>query len=199
MVRAVIFDFFDVIRDDGLNRWLRKHGLTKSGKFLEITDKNDRGGYTNYEFFADLGKLTGESGQEVLDEMENNNQLNEKLVTYITEKLKDRYKIGLISNSESPYLRNELDKFRLEPLFDVIVISSEVGSIKPEPEIFQTALERLNVMPGESVFIDDNSSYVDAAKKLGLEGIVYRDFKSFSNEIEAIITKGDSDAKNHTS
>ncbi len=78
---------------------------------LEITEENDRGHLTPHElFFSKLGELTGETAEEVHAELQNNNQLNERLVSYIGNELKEKYRIGLISNSESPYLRNELDK-----------------------------------------------------------------------------------------
>ena len=195
MIKAIIFDFFDVIRDDGLTRWLKKHNLTKTGEVLKITDANDRGTLTKEDTFVRFAHLTGETAAEVEDEMENNNDLNESLVEYIHTELKSSYKIGLISNSASKYIRDEISKYQVKSLFDEITISSEVGAIKPEPEIFQMTLERLGCKPEESVFIDDNPSYVDAAQKLGIQGIVYRDFESFRADLEAILKKGESNAQ----
>lgn len=184
MITTIIIDFFDVIRDDGLMRWLKKHGMTKSGKVLEITDENDRGKYTQHELFTLLGKLTGETAVEVRDELNGNNRLNKELVDYIKDELRDKYKIGLISNSDSDYLRREIDKYHLEPLFDAIIISSEVGAIKPELEIFRIALERLGSQADEAIFIDDNPTYVQAAEQLGISAIVYRDFDTFKTDLE---------------
>lgn len=183
MTKAIIFDFFDVIRDDGFNRWLRKHGSTKTGEFLEASNKNDRGEYTPEQFFRRLGELSGETADEVEDEMENNNQLNEQLVGYIQTELKPKYKVGLLSNSDSEYIRGEIDKYQLESVFDRIVISSEVGHIKPEPEIFEIALSRLGVGANEAIFVDDNPNYVAAAEAVGLQGVIYRDFDEFKQQL----------------
>lgn len=187
MITTIIFDFFDVIRDDGLTGWLKKHELTKSGKVLDITNENDQGAYTSHEFFSRLGALVGETAEEVHAELEGDHQFNEELVAYIEGKLRSKYKIGLISNSESAYLRKELDKYNIEPLFDTIIISSEVGAIKPQSKIFDMAFERLGCKPQEAIFIDDNPNYVKAAETLGIKGLVYRDFETFKNDLERLL------------
>lgn len=52
--------------------------------------------------------------------------------------------------------------------FDVVVASFEVGSLKPEPAIFQLTLERLGALPSEALFVDDRAVNIDAAAALGL-------------------------------
>lgn len=61
----------------------------------------------------------------------------------------------------------------LDELFDVVVDSSEEGVRKPDPRIFHLALERLgDVAPSRAVFLDDYVGNVEAARQLGLHGIV---------------------------
>jgi len=57
--------------------------------------------------------------------------------------------------------------------FDLVMMSNEVGLIKPDPAIFETALELLNVAPQQAIFIDDIAENVEAARTLGLAGIVH--------------------------
>lgn len=84
-------------------------------------------------------------------------------------------------------MRNEIDKYDLEKYFDEIVISSEVGMIKPEPEVFKYILQKLDEKPDECVFTDDNPNYVNAAKELGIHGLVFKDTASFKNEFESLV------------
>jgi putative hydrolase of the HAD superfamily len=63
---------------------------------------------------------------------------------------------------------------RIDHLFDDIVCSAEVGMAKPEAEIFQLAASRLAVTPEECVFVDDWDQNVEAAKKIGMTGVLYR-------------------------
>src|SRR5262249_5704608 len=54
-----------------------------------------------------------------------------------------------------------------DDMFDVVVISGEVGMRKPEPEIFAHTVERLGLAPAECVFVDDLRHNIDAAVALG--------------------------------
>lgn len=51
---------------------------------------------------------------------------------------------------------------------DSVVLSYEIGSAKPEPEIYRTALERLGARPEEAVFVDDQAAYCDGAAAVGI-------------------------------
>ncbi|PID99208.1 hypothetical protein CSA80_00350, partial [Candidatus Saccharibacteria bacterium] len=74
MIKAIVFDFFDVIRDDGFNRWLRQNDLTLSGAVLELSKRNDRGEFSGNQMFAELGALIGQTADEVEYVMEHGNE-----------------------------------------------------------------------------------------------------------------------------
>lgn len=186
MIRAIIFDFFDVFRTDGYNRWLKQHGYEREDALLEVSEKHDRGDYSDKEFFKAIADASGETAEQVEEELEADNELNESLVDYVGT-LQGRYKLALLSNSASGYLRNELAKYDLEKYFDEIVISSEVGLIKPEPAVFEHIMQKLNVEPDECIFTDDNPKHTDAASKLGIHSIVYESVSELKQEIEKIV------------
>jgi putative hydrolase of the HAD superfamily len=60
-------------------------------------------------------------------------------------------------------------------LFDVVVISAEVGMRKPEERIFRHATGLIGLAPGECVFIDDMPANVQAAQALGMRGVLHSD------------------------
>jgi putative hydrolase of the HAD superfamily len=62
---------------------------------------------------------------------------------------------------------------RLEEWFDVVIVSCEVGVCKPDPRIYQLCLSRLDVEPGEALFVDDRVENVQAAAALGLQTVHY--------------------------
>ena len=64
-------------------------------------------------------------------------------------------------------------RFRTLASIDNYVVSSSVKLAKPEPAIYQLLLSKYNLTPEECVFIDDRKDNVDAAKALGMSGIVY--------------------------
>ena len=73
----------------------------------------------------------------------------------IVKELKRNYKVGVISNNIKEWMEKVLVKYKIESLFDSIVISSEVGVGKPDARIFYIALNSLSVKPEETVFISD--------------------------------------------
>ena len=86
-----------------------------------------------------------------------------------------KLKTGLISNTIFPeefHLR-ELKRFDLFHLFDLILFSSKVGYKKPHPEIFNTALKRLDVQPDSAVFVGDKlEEDIGGAQKVGMKTIL---------------------------
>jgi putative hydrolase of the HAD superfamily len=76
-------------------------------------------------------------------------------------------RLALVSNT-SAYRRNWLSEFALERLFDSVVLSFEVGMLKPEPEIYRLAADRLSVPPQECVFVDDQPKCLAGAHAISM-------------------------------
>lgn len=76
---------------------------------------------------------------------------------------------GLITNGASEMQRSKIAALGIEPLLDVIVISSEVGAQKPEPSIFNFALAELGCTAAEAWFVGDHPDQdVRGAEMVGL-------------------------------
>lgn len=75
-------------------------------------------------------------------------------------------KIYLLSNAQALFTRPELDLLGLTPWFDGILLSSEAGRQKPDPEFFQALLDRYSLKANESVMIGND----DIADCLGAFG-----------------------------
>jgi len=99
-------------------------------------------------------------------------RLDRDVIALIKE-LRGAYKIGLLSNSSRGFLRPLLEQEGVADLFDEVIVSGEVGISKPEPGIFTHALEQMNVVPEEAVFIDDSSGNVAAASSVGIRSIFF--------------------------
>ncbi len=94
----------------------------------------------------------------------------------VLNKLKDMgLKLGIISNSPIAFHRRVLEKNCLTGFFDAIIVSCEVSYRKPDKEIFNIALKRLNVRPTEAVYIGDVPCIdVPGAKELGMITILMK-------------------------
>ena len=113
-------------------------------------------------------------------------QLDSELVDYIRT-LKGNFRTGLLSNAFSNLRQVIQETWQIEDAFDAIVISAEEGLIKPDPRIYQVALDRLGVKPWEAVFIDDMLQNVEAALHLGMHAIHFRTPDQSRNEVSRIV------------
>ncbi|MFX1515922.1 MAG: HAD family hydrolase [Promethearchaeota archaeon] len=88
--------------------------------------------------------------------------------------LKPKYELGLISNWDET-LRDILENLGILEYFDSITISGEIGISKPDPEIFQSALEDFpDVKPKESVYVgDDYSTDIIPAQQMNIFSILF--------------------------
>jgi putative hydrolase of the HAD superfamily len=97
----------------------------------------------------------------------------EKEVIPTLRSLLPRYSLGVVTNFAYPSgIHAILRKFGLEEIFDPIVISGEVGWIKPSPIIFQAALSKLRLSADHVVFVgDDPETDIEGAKNVGMKTV----------------------------
>lgn len=112
--------------------------------------------------------------------------IDRSLVDYIRS-LRQRCGTGLISNGWAD-LREYIVRNQVDDAFDVMVISAEVGVLKPDPKIYQIALEKLGLDARESVFVDDAIGNVEAARRLGMQGVAFRNPEQARREVESLLS-----------
>jgi len=97
-------------------------------------------------------------------------ELNEETAGLL-QRLKRKYPLCLLSNTDPLHWEYELRKFEILSVFDHLVLSFAVDCAKPDPEIYRRALALCDVQPAQAVFIDDVPEYVEGAKAVGLNAI----------------------------
>jgi epoxide hydrolase-like predicted phosphatase len=107
------------------------------------------------------------------------------LVEYVRS-LRGKYRTGLISNAWSD-LRDFIVREKFDDAFDEMIISAEVGAIKPEPKIFQIALEKFGVSPQEAIFVDDVYANIEGCEKVGIQGIHFKSAESAMQQLKQIL------------
>ena len=98
--------------------------------------------------------------------------LDTQLVDFIRS-LKPHYRIGIISNAWSQ-VAQLLAEWGIADAFDAVVGSGDVGIMKPDPRIYQIALERLHVAAQEAVFVDDFIENVHGARAQEMHAIHFQ-------------------------
>ena len=121
----------------------------------------------------------------IRDEFYAGDIIDRTLVEYIRS-LRGKYNTGLISNAWSD-LRDFVVREKFDDAFDKMIISSEVGAMKPEPKIFQIALEQFGVKPNEAVFVDDFYINIEGCEKVGMKGIHFKDAESTLKQLKKLL------------
>jgi glucose-1-phosphatase len=114
--------------------------------------------------------------------------LDRHLVDYVRS-LRPRLKTGLLSNAWDNLRRVLNDTWEIADAFDDIVISAEVGISKPDPRIYELAVLRLGVLPREAVFVDDFPHNIEAAQRVGLKGILFRNSDQVRQDLEGLLNE----------
>ena len=182
--KVIVFDFFGVISSEVAPFWLERYFDKETAKEIKskIVSQVDSGELTENELNLKLAELTNVSAETVKKEWKELVKIDSELVNYIKE-LRKEYIIALLSNASATFLRRILDENKLNNIFDVIMISSEEKITKPNIEIYERLLNKINVKPENSIMVEDNPKNLEGASKAGIKGILYSDFDKFLKDL----------------
>ena len=91
------------------------------------------------------------------------------------------YNTGFLSNTEIPAMEFFYEKDY--DMFDVLVFSCREGYRKPEKEIYEITLQRLNTKPDETLFIDDRVENISGAGSLGIQAILFENSEQLKEKL----------------
>ncbi len=108
----------------------------------------------------------------------------EENISILLDLSESGYKTYILSNFIKEAFKFVKDKFDFFTLFDGQIISGEEKVIKPEKAIYETLLRRYQLIPEESLFIDDVLAFLKPAKKLGISTIWNRPHTDLRKELK---------------
>lgn len=194
-VSAVLFDFGGVLTSsiaESFAAWIAENDIDGPKAALAITrllaqpgdgtpgnvlHGLETGTRSVSEFEVELaGQLRHSDGRPVdpagmLDGMFAQVRLDESMWTIVDELRARDIVVTVLSNSWGDRYPHE----RMAGTFDDLVISERVGQRKPDPAIYALAAERIGIPVQECVFIDDLDLNVEAARRVGMDGILHTD------------------------
>ena len=133
---------------------------------------------------SELG-LAPEDAQTLQADVWRGSEWNTPFLEYVRS-LRPRYQTAVLSNAW-PNARGEMASQINEDAFDLLVFSAEEGIAKPDPEIYRRTLERLGVEAAEALFVDDRRENVDAARALGMHGVLFAKTEEAMQAIEEVL------------
>lgn len=112
----------------------------------------------------------------------------------LLEYLSKHYRLAVLSNTDPIHVAELERKFDFFKYFPQRIYSCVVGASKPSPIIFREALKRCKVNADNALYIDDIPAYVEAARQLGMDGIVFESAEQLNKELEqrGLLAFGDS-------
>jgi len=201
-IDTVIFDFggvlYDIPESNHLKRWLRILKMHEDEQIHQMfTDPNHselfwdvmRGKIKERDLWAILAKKW-EIPSAIMALFQRNmmskKRLNKTMMTFM-KSLKNAYKVGILSNAGDETRKTMEKIYRFDQITDEIIISAEEGYAKPDREIYEIALDRLNSIPGKSLFIDDLPENTQAAEALGMRAIHHQNAEETIRQANLIL------------
>jgi putative hydrolase of the HAD superfamily len=191
---AIVFDLGNVLIPFDYNILIEKINKIKPGlgnKFIEYYRSN----YSIHRDFERGFISEDEFVNKMLDVLENRIyantfcnyyanifRVNEEVASLLPI-LKNNYKLLLLSNTDSIHQKYGWQKYDFLKHFDKLILSHEVGAVKPEEKIYRAVEDASGYPSKEHIFIDDVEEYINAAIKLGWSGIHFKDYKSLVEEL----------------
>lgn len=190
-IRAIIFDMGNVLvrlkpgHEDVGQVWAER--VEKDEEIQILWNEVMKGKMDYLEFDSMLvERRIFEVGEvEKMFDRPNVEEVNIELVKLI-KKLKKKFKTGLLTNNFPGNIEYYRKAFENYSIFDVAISSHEVGMIKPDPKIFKLVAKRLKCKLENCVFVDDWEKNVEAAIKLGMKGIVFKDNEGLFKELKKL-------------
>jgi 2-haloacid dehalogenase len=84
-------------------------------------------------------------------------------------RLKEKYRLAILSNGTPKMLRTGLQRTGLRPHFKWVISADEVKLYKPSPKVYQLALKYMRLQKGEILFVSSNAFDVVGAKSFGFK------------------------------
>ena len=113
--------------------------------------------------------------------------INEEMIGYIKELKSKGHPLAILSNMVTETLDYLKKNTSFIELFNYPFFSCDFNLIKPDPRVFKYILEKMNVSPGDCVFIDDLQVNCAAAEKSGIRSILFTDIAILRQELSKIV------------
>lgn len=198
MLKAVIFDVGGVlIRTQnwaGRQKWAARLGMEamafenfvfsgESGRQAQLGQKTNT---EHWRWLGDYFGLTEPETKQMRRDFFSGDVMNLPLIEHIQRLRRAGYRTGLLSNINDNARRLWSEDFPLIHHFDGVVISAEVGLMKPDPRIYHLAAQKVGVTPSAALFVDDFVENVATARAIGMQAIHFTNPETAHQQIAAL-------------
>ncbi|MFA5022642.1 MAG: HAD family phosphatase [Patescibacteria group bacterium] len=183
MIKAILFDLDGVLIETELEtfkfyqNYLKDYGIT-----LADTDFKYKAGRKSVDFWNDVltpeqqAKIDVKKLTQIKREAFNTAPQNyvkkvaggKELLEYLKT---NNFKLALVSQNESRMINTMMDWLEIKSFFDIIISIDQITKLKPDPEIYLLAANKLGITPNECIVIEDSKDGVGSAKNAKMKCI----------------------------
>ncbi|MEK4626816.1 HAD-IA family hydrolase [Solibacillus sp. FSL R7-0682] len=206
MIKAVLFDLDGTLlnRDESVKHFIETQydrlieqlnhipKETFTSRFIHL----DQRGYVwkdkVYKQLVDEFHMTTITSEQLLadylNKFKNSCVPFPNLILMLEQLINSGIVLGMITNGYGQFQMDNVRALGIEKYFDTIIVSEWEGMKKPDPQIFHRALNKLNLVANECVFIGDHpENDVKAARNVGMKAVWKKDFQWDNVEADAIV------------
>jgi FMN phosphatase YigB (HAD superfamily) len=180
MIDTIIFDFGDIfinLDKEATPLALKRLGLKEWNSNLDALNLDfEKGKISEMEFIIGLQNYIPNASIHQIREAWNAILLDFPLYRLeFLQMLSQKYRLFLLSNTDSIHIERFQHKAGISfyrdfyQCFEKVYFSYELGMRKPDPEIFEFIIKEHNLLPKNTLFVDDNLQNVESAEKLGIQ------------------------------
>ena len=196
MIKAVCFDLDGVFfKEDSFNNF--KNTISVLSNNPEIIDdvfhgemmisfkKGEISEENYWEYVRNVLKIDI-SNEEIFKKLRESYNTNKEILNIINTIKKTNLLTCICSNNFISRIRELDKKYNFLGLFDIKILSYEVGFLKPQKEIFQELINSCGLRPDEILYSDDNEKKLIGAEDLGITTFVFNSIDSFIMELKKL-------------
>ncbi len=202
VIRTIIFDFGGVLYKTPnrqlISRWGKLLGFNENPEFIAMIENPHESTLVRDIFLGAISEQ--EMWRQMAEEwhikpgilnylrrqMNSKRRLNKPLVDLLSD-LQINYQTAILSNAGDQSRELMVNQLHLDRFVEEIIISAEEGLIKPDPKLYQLALDRLGASPPTTIFIDDLQENVTVAGAMGMHAVHHTDNEQTIRAINEIL------------
>jgi len=182
VIKGIIFDCYGVLVHGSLNYLRSLTSENDRQAFNELSHASDRGYISRTDYILGVGKLINRMPKDIEQVITRQEVRSPEMLEFVTS-LRANYKTAMLSNVGRGSVERLFGEEELKNLFEVVVLSSEVGVTKPGVAIYQLTASRLGLLPEECLMIDDIAVNVEGAKAAGMQAVQFKDIQQCKQEV----------------
>jgi glucose-1-phosphatase len=197
MIKALLFDLGNVlVRVDTERAFRQIADVTGFSRRAIIDmliggrlhDRYEIGAISTDDFYAEFSKRSSKqfSRAELLDAASDIFTEMKEMTELVGRAKRMGYRLVVVSNTNEAHVEFVRKRWRFLEDFDQLVLSFQIGAVKPQRQFYEAALQAAGCAAQECLFVDDLAPNIAGATEFGFNTLLFKDPALFKSEAESL-------------